>query len=171
MKTIILILSILSCFSVCIHAQEMGNDSIQNLFLEQLALYPQEKIHVHTDKSSYVSGETIWLRVHLVDALFLKQANASRYVYIELINPLADVVSRVMLRSDSLGCFYGNITVDEVLPEGNYTLRAYTRYMQNLGEDYFFRKSIQVIDPLSAEISPEINFTFDDNKVNIRIKS
>ncbi len=169
MKTIILILSILSCFSVCIHAQEMGNDSIQNLFLEQLALYPQEKIHVHTDKSSYVSGETIWLRVHLVDALFLKQANASRYVYIELINPLADVVSRVMLRSDSLGCFYGNITVDEVLPEGNYTLRAYTRYMQNLGEDYFFRKSIQVIDPLSAEISPEINFTFDDNKVNVKI--
>ncbi len=169
MKTIAFILCIFSLFSAVVQAQEASGDSIQNLFLEQLALYPQEKIHVHTDKSSYVSGETIWLRVHLVDALFLKQANASRYVYIELINPLADVVSRVMQRSDSLGCFYGNIKVDEALPEGNYTLRAYTRYMQNLGEDYFFRKSIQVIDPLSAEITPEIDFAFDDNKVNVAI--
>lgn len=75
-------------------AQEVSNDSIQNLFLEQISIYPQEKIYVQTDKSSYVSGETIWLRVHLVDALLLKQANASRYVYVELINPLANVVSR-----------------------------------------------------------------------------
>ncbi len=169
MKTKVVILCLLSLFSLNVHAQEVSNDSIQSLFLKQLSLYPQEKIHVHTDKSSYVSGETIWLRVHLVDALFLKQANASRYVYVELIDPLADVVSRVMLRSDSLGCFYGNVKVDETLPEGNYTLRAYTRYMQNLGEDYFFRKSIHVIDPLSAQISPEIDFAFDDNKVNVTV--
>lgn len=169
MKTITFILCIFSLFSGAVKAQDVSGDSIQSLFLEQLALYPQEKIHVHTDKATFVSGETIWLRVHLVDALFLKQANASRYVYVELINPLADVVSRVMLRSDSLGCFYGNIEVNEALPEGHYTLRAYTRYMQNLGEDYFFRKSIHVIDPLSAEISPEIDFAFDGNKVNVKV--
>ncbi|MBK5261680.1 MAG: hypothetical protein JJE17_03780 [Peptostreptococcaceae bacterium] len=147
----------------------MSNDSIQNLFLEQISLYPQEKIYVQTDKSSYISGETIWLRVHLVDALLLKQANASRYVYVELINPHSDIVSRVMLRSDSLGCFYGNVKLGETLPEGNYTLRSYTRYMQNLGEDYFFRKSVYVMDPLSADISPVVNFTFDDNKVDAEI--
>lgn len=169
MKTITLILFIFSLFSVAVKAQEVSNDSIQNLFLEQISIYPQEKIYVQTDKSSYVSGETICLRVHLVDALLLKQANASRYVYVELINPHSDIVSRVMLRADSLGCFYGNVKLGETLPEGNYTLRSYTRYMQNLGEDYFFRKSVYVIDPLSADISPEINFTFDDNKVNAEI--
>lgn len=169
MKTITLFLCIFFLFSADIQAQEVSNDSIQNLFLEQISLYPQEKIYVHTDKSSYISGETIWLRVHLVDALLLKQANASRYVYVELINPLADVVNRVMLHADSMGYFYGNVSLDETLPEGNYTLRAYTRFMQNQGEDYFFRKSVYVINLLSAGLSPEINFRFEDKKVNAEI--
>ncbi len=169
MKLIPFILWTFFLFNVAVHAQEMSNDSIQNLFLEQLALYPQEKMYVQTDKPAYVSGETVWLRVHLVDALLLKQANASRYVYVELINPLAGVVSRVMLRSDSLGCFYGNVKLDKSLPEGSYTLRAYTRFMQNQGEDYFFRKQVYIIDPLSGEISPGINFSFDDDNVNAEI--
>lgn len=169
MKTITFVLCIIFLLSTDIQAQDVSNDSIQNLFLEQISLYPQEKIYVHTDKSSYISGETIWLRVHLVDALLLKQANASRYVYVELINPLADVVNRVMLRADSMGYFYGNVALDETLPEGNYTLRAYTRFMQNQGEEYFFRKSVYVINLLSAELSPEIDFRFEDNKVNAEI--
>ncbi|WP_423127510.1 hypothetical protein [Gaoshiqia sp. Z1-71] len=169
MKTITFILCILSLFCVEIQAQDVSNDSIQNIFLEQISLYPQEKIYVHTDKPSYVSGDTIWLRVHLVDALLLKQANASRYVYVELINLLSDVVERAMLAPDSMGCFYGYVSLDEALPEGNYTLRAYTRFMQNQGEDYFFRKPVYIIDPLSAEISPVVDFTFNDNKVDAAI--
>lgn len=169
MKTISTILFLLVICSLTIKAQEADTDSIQNLFLEQISLYPQEKIYVHTDKSSYVSGETIWLRVHLVDALLLKQANASRYVYVELINPLADLVNRVMLASDSLGCFYGDVKLDGALPEGNYTMRAYTRFMQNQGEDYFFRKSIYVIDPLTSDLSSEVNFRFENNNVEAEI--
>lgn len=146
-------------------AQNFTPDTIQDFFLAQLSLYPQEKVHVQTDKSAYFSGVTIWMRVHLVDALLLKQANASRYVYVELINPLSEIVHRTMLRSDSLGCFYGYVNMDEALPEGNYTLRAYTRFMQNQGEEYFFYKSVYIIDPMSARISPKINFTFNDNKI------
>ncbi len=169
MKTITFLLCIISLLCADIQAQDIPNDSIQNLFLQQISLYPQEKIYVHTDKSSYVSGQTICLRVHLVDALLLKQANASRYVYVELINPLADVVNRVMLRADSLGYFYGNTRLDETLPEGNYTLRAYTRFMQNQGEDYFFRKSVFVTNQLSAALSTEIDFRFEENKVKAEI--
>ena len=165
MKIIVFALCFFFLLSAKLQAQDVDNDSIQNLFLEQISLYPQEKIHVQTDKPSYVSGDTIWLRAHLVDALLLQQANASRYVYVELINLLAEVVDRVMLRSDSLGCFYGYIKLDETLPEGNYTLRAYTRFMQNQGEDYFFRKSVYVVDPMSACISPKVDFTFGENKI------
>lgn len=34
----------------------------------QSSLFPQEKIHVQTDKGAYLSGERIWLRAHLVNA-------------------------------------------------------------------------------------------------------
>ena len=40
--------------------------------------------------------------------------------------------------------FYGHVPITEVIPEGNYTLRAYTRYMENLGGDYFFKKNIRI---------------------------
>jgi len=40
--------------------------------------------------------------------------------------------------------FYGNLPLTEYVPTGNYTLRAYTRYMENLGDDYFFKKNIRI---------------------------
>jgi hypothetical protein len=130
-----------------VKSQEADTSSIENLFLEQLSLYPQEKIYVQTDRNTYLSGETIWFRAHLVDALLLKQANASRYVYTELINSYSDIVQRVKIRPDSAGCFHGHIRLEEELTEGWYTLRAYTRFMQNQGEDYFFRKAVYVSNP------------------------
>lgn len=171
------ILPLLALFLCMQHsfAQELSSvgttdsTSIKNLFLRQIAAFPQEKIHIQTDKSAYVVGDTLWMRIHLVDALLLKQANASRYVYVELLNPLANIIERVMIRPDSLGYFYGHLPVDEALPEGNYTLRAYTRYMQNLGEEYFFRKSIHIIDPTSEVLSPVVAFSWDGKKVNTDI--
>ena len=62
--------------------QSVPTDTLENLFREQLSNFPQEKIHLQTDRGIYMSGETLWFRAHLVDALMLKQANASRYVYV-----------------------------------------------------------------------------------------
>lgn len=169
MKIIFFFLCLIFFYPHTAKTQTQEASSIEELFLKQLSHFPQEKIHVQTDKSYYVSGETLWLRAHLVDALLLRQANASRYVYVELIDPLSAVVNRVMLHSDSMGYFHGNIMLDEALPEGNYMLRAYTRFMQNQGEDYFFQKYIHVISPLSADISPEINFNFVNNKIDAEI--
>ena len=39
-----------------------------NPFIEQIEHYPQEKLHVSTDKDSYIAGDTIWLRAHCADA-------------------------------------------------------------------------------------------------------
>jgi TonB-dependent SusC/RagA subfamily outer membrane receptor len=39
---------------------------------------------------------------------------------------------------------YGHLFLSEVIPEGNYTIRAYTRYMENLGDEYFFKKNIWI---------------------------
>lgn len=146
--------------------QQIMTDTIENLFREELSHFPQEKIYLHTDRGIYMSGETLWFRAHLVDALMLKQANASRYVYVELINPLGNLVDRVKIRPDSLGCFYGHIPLGEDLPEGNYSLRAYTWFMQNMDDDYFCYKPIYISDPVSETISADINFSADDGDVS-----
>lgn len=157
-------------FSATVNAQQVNSeDSIRNLFLNQLSLFPQEKIYVHTDKDKFYAGETIWLRAYLVDAVFLKQANASRYVYIELINPLDEVVERIKLRPDSVGSFYGYISTGKELGTGNYSLRAYTRFMQNIGQEYFFTKSIRVINPVSEMIKTDINYSESAKNITAEI--
>ncbi len=164
-RTIVSLLILLT-LGQTLKAQDAVENPIKKLFLDQLSLFPQEKIYVQTDRSEYLEGEIIWFRAHLVDAVFLKQANASRYVYIELINPLNKIVERIKLKPDSTGCFYGNLRLGDELGEGGYLLRAYTRYMQNQGSDYFFTRPIYVTNPVSAKIAVEINYSADGNAVN-----
>lgn len=168
-KVTYLIIGFLFFFKGMVSAQEKGNISVGELFSKQLSYYPQEKIYIQTDRNIYMSGETIWFRVHLVDAVFLKQANASRYVYLELITPTDKVIERMKLRPDSTGCFYGSIQLDEDLVEGNYSLRAYTRFMQNQGEEYFFRESIYVADPVSEMLESDIEFFEYKDKMNFKL--
>lgn len=170
MKFLFFTLTIIIILSNDICAQQIVPNTIESLFKEELSHFPQEKIYLQTDRSIYMSGENLWFRAHLVDALMLKQANASRYVYVELINPLGRLVKRVKIRPDSLGCFYGHISLGEDLPEGNYSLRAYTWFMQNMGDEYFFYKLIYISDPVSEGISPEINYSADNGNVNTEIR-
>jgi len=124
---------------------------IEETLLAQLAVYPQEKIHLHTDRDLYVPGEKIWIKAYIVDAVTHLYPTNSRYIYVELIDNRDSLVGRVMIRPDN-DMFYGHLNISENIPEGNYTLRAYTRYMENMGDDYFFKKNIRIgskgINPL-----------------------
>lgn len=121
-------------------SSKLNRDSLVAKINRQIINYPQEKIHVHTDKSDYISGERVWFRAHLVDAYTHLYDTTSLYVYGELINPLDSVVSRVRIKNVD-GAFAGYIQLDEALPGGTYNMRFYTRFLENLGEDYFFSKS------------------------------
>jgi len=166
-----LLLSIL--YSATLSAQEADDsvltpsvsDTVSDYFVQQMNAFPQEKIYLQTDKSYYISGEKIWFRAHLVDAILHKQANASRYVYVELVSPLDSVLNRVKVRPDSLGLFYGSLATDEGLVEGNFMLRAYTLYMKNSGEEYFYKKSLRIIDPMSVYFDININYTFNNDDI------
>ena len=124
-------------------------EAVQDSLINQLALFPQEKIHLHTDRTMYVPGEKILFKAYVVDAYSHLSPTFSQYVYVELISSSDSLVHRVMVCSDENGLFHGHIFLSELIPIGDYTLRAYTRYMENLGDDYFFSKTIR-IDNLMA---------------------
>lgn len=164
LMSIIFLLSIAG--SICAQNPEEVTDRL----LEQLTRYPHEKIHVQTDKPAYLSGERVWFRSHLVEATTNMPAFLSRYVYIELFNPFNELVKRIKIRPDSLGVYAGHLDLDEELPEGSYTLRAYTRYMRNRGNAVFFKKTIQVLDPYSLQIKPIPHFIIKGNEVSVSFK-
>ena len=66
---------------------------------EILAFPTQEKAYLHTDKSFYLIGDTIWLKGYLVDAQTHKESDAqSRFLYIELINRKNKVIQRKKIK-------------------------------------------------------------------------
>ncbi len=145
-------------------------DSIANRLTQQLVLFPQEKIYIHTDKSQYISGEKIWFRIHLVDAVYHQKAIASKYAYVELINPLDSIISRVKTKIDNNGIHAGYMLLSEDIIAGEYTLQASTNYMNNLDSDYFFKKRIEINDPSRSFIQPQITFEHEsENKVRAKI--
>jgi len=133
---------------------EYDFDDINEQFDKQLSVYPQEKLHLHTDRDLYVPGEKIWFKAYLTDATTHQPQTFSQYVYVELISSNDSLVNRVMVRPND-EMFYGHLPIAEVIPEGNYTLRAYTRQMENLGDDYFFKKNIRIGNPTSPQPSPK----------------
>jgi len=116
---------------------------VEEHFLAQAEAFPQEKIHLHTDRDFYVPGEKILFKAYVSDAVTHQYPTYSNYMYAELIDTRDSLVSRVMIRREN-NMFYGYLMLSRNIPEGNYTLRAYTRYMENLGDDYFFKKNIRI---------------------------
>ncbi|MRR21411.1 hypothetical protein EG830_00320 [bacterium] len=136
-----------------------AKDSLVSRIIEQIVLFPQEKIHLQTDKPVYIAGETIWFRAFLADAV-IHAPLVNRYVYAELINPLDSIVERIRVRAEN-GAFSGYFLLDQALPEGDYTLCAYTENMLNPGAGYFYRKKIRVEGPLSATVNTKVRFIFE----------
>lgn len=113
--------------------------------------YPREKIFIHHDKPYYRLRDTIWLKGYR----FMGPANipddSSRLVYIELINVQNEVVKRISTPC-KMGLFAANISLpDKLVVQGEYRLRAYTRYSMNFGEPLFFESRFAIIDPSSEE--------------------
>ena len=160
------------CF-VCSYAQDFAQFK-QNLDW-QVYNYPQEKIHVMTDKPFYITGDTIWLRAFVVDAVNHQPVDASKFVYVELISPMNTVDMRIKIKERD-GVFKGYLPLDPTkVAEGEYTLTAYTMFMQNQGEQYFFKKKVKITS--SFAIARKIEYEFEwknqgkDNeslKINLR---
>lgn len=144
-----LITTTLLCLMGIIKAYSQSDSLTQigDFILDYYQKVPMEKIHIHTDRSCYASGDTIWFRAYLVDAATNKPCNRSRFVYTELRDDTADtLVVRYKIKSDSIGIFANAIPLPQALRSGDYTLVAYTKWMQNFSEADFFSKQLQIVN-------------------------
>ena len=55
-------------FSDYTDLRSFGLEQLEENLTAQLETWPQEKIHLHTDRDFYVSGEKIWFKAYLTDA-------------------------------------------------------------------------------------------------------
>jgi hypothetical protein len=117
-----------------------------NLYQRQTV---QEKVFVHTDKSTYLPGEIIWFKVYAVDASFHRLFNLSKVVYVDVIdNGHSALLQAKIALSEGTGS--GSLYIPVATSNGSYKLRAYTNWMKNFGADYYFDKNITIVNPLKS---------------------
>ncbi|RZK56072.1 MAG: TonB-dependent receptor, partial [Pedobacter sp.] len=133
------------CTLICL-SFSFNSDTLQNIIAKLnnfTTASPQEKIHVHTDKPYYLVGEDIWLKAYIVNASNNQPSEISKIVYLELINQNNQLTKTVTLPTDS-GVAFGHLHLPDSLLSGNYRLRAYTNYMRNFDEAFFFEKFVSI---------------------------
>ncbi|WP_046755076.1 TonB-dependent receptor plug domain-containing protein [Kordia jejudonensis] len=140
----IICIVLLTSFAMQTNAQ----DATQNL----------EKIYTQTDRPFYFPGETIWFKSYIVSANHTI-STINDAMYAELISPRGSTVKTIKLAINQ-GYAYGDFTIDKNWAGGIYTLRMYTNWMQNYGEEAFFTKKITI----QKVVKPNVLLTLDFGK-------
>ncbi|MEJ7692458.1 TonB-dependent receptor plug domain-containing protein [Daejeonella sp.] len=121
--------------------------------------YPQEKVHLHMDKPYYAIGDNIWFKAYVVNAEMNGLSALSKILYVDLIND-KDSVKQSLKLPLTVGLAWGDFTLSDSLKEGNYRIRAYTTWMRNFGEEYFFDKTFTVGNSIANTVLTNVNYTF-----------
>ena len=121
--------------------------SLTEKILLQLEKYrqntPQEKLYLHFDKPYYMAGETMWFKGYLFDGIQHRIDSVSRVVYVDLVNKTTGrIIANRVLKCE--GSTEGDIVLPDSLEEGVYHIRAYTNYMKNFSDEYFFNQDIKI---------------------------
>jgi TonB-dependent SusC/RagA subfamily outer membrane receptor len=102
-----------------------------------------EKVYLHIDRELYAPGDDIWFKSYLVSGINNKLVPGYKNIYVQLISEsgkLAD--SKLLLSKD--GTANGDFQLPLEIGDGAYTIRAYTKYLENFGEESFFHKKIVI---------------------------
>lgn len=117
-----------------------------------------EKVYLHTDKPYYSAGENIYIKGYVVDALNHRPLSKSNFIYVQLIDSRDLAVQQFKMMRDSTGVFRSQIELPASIPAGRYTLRGFTRWMQNFGDEYFFTTDIEIGNTIDDAVNCEIDY-------------
>ena len=107
--------------------------------------YPQEKVYLHFDNSSYFLGETLWFKAYLVTADRNALSQYSKTLFVELITPEGNIIETKKLKITNGQC-HGDFKFPTTKFAGFYEVRAYTRYMLNFDKNTIFSRVFPVYD-------------------------
>lgn len=113
---------------------------------------PPEKVYVHFDKSYYSAGETIWFKTYLFDGSTHDADTLSQVIYVDFISDGKVLAQKQLLPQE--GSAAGDWLLADTLKEGTYQIRAYTNWMRNFDEDYFFTRDLRIYHPDTKERQP-----------------
>ena len=111
----------------------------------------QEKVFLHFDKDFYSTGETIWFKAYLVEAIRHRPIQIPCVLYVDLFGPEGELVTSRQVKIE-YGYGAGQIQLPVALLGGNYQIRAYTEWMKNFSDQFFYRKNLKIYNSTISQI-------------------
>ena len=138
-------------FSSFVKAQDPVSDllGVVNKFT---ADRPQEKVHLHFDKPYYAAGDTIWYKAYVITASDGLPTTLSSSLNLRLIDEKDSVLFNKKTPL-GFGLGAGMIVLPLSTKKGKYMLHAYTPWMQNFDEAFFFKKMIPIANSFINVVS------------------
>jgi len=121
--------------------------------------YSPEKVYLHMDKPYYAVGDDIWFKAYVTIGAKHQLSALSGILNVELIND-KDSVKKALKLPLTAGVAWGGFKLSDSLRDGNYRIRAYTNYMRNAGEDYFFDKTIAIGNAINNTVFVKTTYTY-----------
>ena len=161
LKRSLFVLSIFLTFSrLTTQAQQRDSIPLPNL-IDKTSKYfgghPIEKVFLNFDKPYYALGDTLWVKAYVTTDLHVPSL-LSKIVYIDFVNDQHVLMAELKLQLI-------NGVANSYLPLkasyfklGNYRVRAYTRWMRNFDDAYFFNRTISIGSTETGQVLPKISF-------------
>lgn len=156
MKSIIVAFSFMLVTSVHSFAQDVdGKISMDGW---------KEYAFLHVAQNGYLSGETIWFKVYVIQQATGKLSPLSKIAYVELVNKDgASVLQQKIEIEHGLG--NGSWTISEKIISGTYQIRCYVSAQKNIPES-IYSSSIHIFNPalLPVTLNEKSQSTADINQ-------
>ncbi len=141
-----------------LNAQNSGLlTQIDNCIEAQVEQLPAEKIYVHTDRTFYQPGETVWFKTYLTNAANQYLKTKSQVVYVQLVSPSGTILKQLVLNNQN-GVIHGDFQIQNNYAGGIYQIKAYTNWLGNFGEDAIFEKEINVQKSVLPKLLMNLEF-------------
>lgn len=128
---------------------------------------PVEKVYLHFDKPYYSVADTMWFKAYLTMEQNLP-SQLSKIVYIDVMSSKDSLVQTIKLPVVA-GVATGNLPINPGnFQQGNYYLKAYTTWMLNFGEEFFFTKTIAIGEAIEKQLNTHFSFkTTETDKAQV----
>jgi len=179
-KILLLVFFIQNTYCQTVVENQIVEEKVKNYFY-----LTRENIHLHFNKETYISNETIWFKGYVIDKVSGLLNIETTNVYVSLLDAEKKVIGTKLVLCN-FGTFSGHWDLDKDLTSGYYYIHAFTNFMNNFEENESSLFKIKILNPKESEVIENIdiltnatieiaaeggNFIFEcDNRIGVTIK-
>ncbi len=127
---------------------------------------PRENIHLHLNKNTYLTSETIWFKGYVFNKISNNINKETTNVYVSLYDANKSLVNRKFVLSLN-GIFDNYIALNDEFTSGKYYIHVSTNFMNNFIEDESTLFAIEIINT-KDKITLLDEIAIDNLTINIK---